>query len=474
MATANCRGEKRHSRQYTEAAFADGRISEKFLIQVWQQLLVGNSFISEQGELIRLIYPGRINDDRGADLKDAVISLGGELLKGDIEFHRWSGDWKKHHHHQDPAYNNTILHVVMWRDTESVTYLQNGRGIPILALNKYLETTALQCTKTGYPADFSTLPCYLAARALPMEKIAEMLDAAGRERFLAKAAAFRDGLCRDTPKQTLYRGIMGALGYAKNKLPFAELADRVPLHRLEAVAQQPLTEGQCLARQQALLLGTAGLLPSQQGIGHSAVTSKHQVEALERYWTEYGHSHRMSADSWCLVKVRPNNSPVRRIAGISYLLLRCRKEGILQEIVNLILETRVNQAYSALVAGLTVMSSGYWKTHYELGCHRGHAIPALIGSSRAAAIAVNIVLPFTYAWSRLKARPELATKTLEIFSTGPKTGTNAIERHMSKQMGRSCMPINSAQRQQGLLHIYKTLCTQGKCAVCPLGAAAKG
>jgi len=474
IAIPSCQRENCHSRQQDKAAAADGRISERFLIQVWQRLPVRTGLISEQGEIIQLIYPGMENDDQGADLKDAVISLDQELVKGDIEFHRWSSDWKKHHHHQNPAYNSTILHVVMWRDTESVTYLQSGRRVPILVLSRYLETTARKCIRTGYATDFSALPCYQAARALPIEKIAEMLDAAGRERFLAKAAAFQDGLSRDTPEQTLYRGIMGALGYSKNKLPFEELADRVPLHRLEAAFKRPLTDDQCLAQQQALLLGTAGLLPSQQGIGHAVVTSAHWVETLERYWSEYDHSHKMSTDSWCLVKVRPNNSPVRRIAGISYLLLRYRKEGILEEITNLISEIRIDQAYLALVAGLTVMASDYWKTHYDFGCYSRHIAPALIGGSRAAAIAVNIVLPFTYAWSRLKAKPELVAKTLAIFSTSPKPGTNAIERHMSKQLVRSGVPINSAQRQQGLIHIYKTLCTQGKCAVCPLGAAAKG
>jgi hypothetical protein len=61
---------------------------------------------------MRLIYPGRENDDQGADLRDAVILSAQRLLQGDIEFHRWSSDWRKHHHHQNPEYNRTILHVV--------------------------------------------------------------------------------------------------------------------------------------------------------------------------------------------------------------------------------------------------------------------------------------------------------------------------------------------------------------------------
>ncbi len=462
-----------HQRQKYQMTLSGSGISEQFLIQVWQRLPGRTDIITEEGERIHLVYPGRENDDRGADLRDAVILSNQGLTKGDIEFHRWSSDWRRHQHHQDPAYNSTILHVVMWRDTEPVTYLQSGEAVPILVLSKHPETATGKQTQTDNPASTPSLPCYQAAKSLSIESIDKMLDAAGQERFLAKAAAFQDELSRDTPDEVFYRGIMGAMGYAKNKLPFEELARRVPLHHLEAMVQCHLPDDSCLVRQQALLLGTAGLLPSQQGIYHSAVTGEHWVEELERYWSEYGHRQTMSADSWRLLKVRPNNSPVRRIAGISYLVLRYGKEGVLEEIINLISEIRIDQAYFALITGLMVMASGYWKTHYEFGCYCRHIAPALIGTSRAAVIVVNAVLPFSYAWSRLKAKPELAAKTLAIFNAYPKPDTNAIEKHMSKQLGRSRVPINSAKRQQGLIHIYKTLCIHGKCAVCPLGMAAK-
>jgi hypothetical protein len=182
----------------------------------------------------------------------------------------------------------------------------------------------------------------------------------------------------------------------------------------------------------------------------------------------------MPPDSWHLIKVRPNNFPVRRIAGISHLMLRYHREGILEEIINLISEIKIDQAYRALEAAMMVTASGYWKTHYDFGSYSRNIAPALIGSSRAAAIVINVILPFTYAWSRLSRQPKLAARCLAIFTTYPKPGANAIERHMSKQLGRSGVPIDSAPRQQGLIHIYKTLCTQGKCPVCPLGMAAKG
>jgi len=362
---------------------------------------------------------------------------------------------------------------VMWRDTEPVTHLQNGEEVPILVLSRHLEATARPQMSSGHAADVFALPCYQVAGSLPIRRIDEILDAAGRERFLARAAAFQGELSGDTPEQVFYQGIMSALGYSKNKHPFEELARRVPWHRLEAMVRRNLPDDKCLAQQQALLLGTAGLLPSQRGVGHHSAANDRWVEALERYWSEYGHGHVMPANIWRLIKVRPNNYPVRRIAGISHLVLRHGKEGLLDEITSLISEVRIDQAHFALSDALMVTASGYWKTHYDFGCYSRHIAPALIGSSRATAIAVNVILPFTFAWSRHNARPELAARALAMFTAYPKPGTNAIERHMSKQLGRSRVPVNSAQRQQGMIHIHKTFCTQGKCPVCPLGTEAK-
>jgi len=465
--------ESRRCQQKGQATASGDRISERFLIQFWQCLPDRTDLTTEEGEPVHLVYPGRENDDRGADLRDAVILFNQGLTKGDIEFHLWSADWRKHHHHRDPSYNGTILHVVMWRGTELATQLQSGKKIPILVLSKLLEKAGRRRVRTGYPADTVALPCYQYAKSLPIEKIDEILDAAGRERFLVKAATFQSELSRDTSEQILYQGIMVALGYVKNKLPFQELAGRVPLHHLEAMVRRYLPDDECLARQQAWLFGTAGLLPSQRGIPPPLSTDDPWVESLENYWSEYAYCHGMSADCWRLVKVRPYNYPVRRIAGISYLLLRHRQEGLLEEILNLIREIEIDQAYCALEGAMMVMSSGYWETHYDFDCYCRDIAPALIGNDRAAAIAVNVILPFAYAWGICNAQLELVAKSMAIFTTYPKLGTNAIERHMSRQLGRSSVPINWAQRQQGLIHIYKTLCTQGKCAVCPLGMGTK-
>ena len=88
---------------------------EREIIKLWQHLLLNRTeLVTEEGERLKIIYPGRVNDDRGADFRDAVIATSQGLIKGDIEVHVSSSAWQAHHHHQDPAYNRVVLHVVMW------------------------------------------------------------------------------------------------------------------------------------------------------------------------------------------------------------------------------------------------------------------------------------------------------------------------------------------------------------------------
>ena len=95
-------------------------LPESQVIKMWQQLLLNRrELTTEEGEPIRIIHPGRSNDDRGADFHNAIIGTKRGVIKGDIEVHVKSSDWRAHRHHQDPAYNRVILHVVMWQKQRS-------------------------------------------------------------------------------------------------------------------------------------------------------------------------------------------------------------------------------------------------------------------------------------------------------------------------------------------------------------------
>jgi len=445
-------------------------LTESQIVKIWQrQLLDRTELTTEGGEPIKIIYPGRVNDDRGADFRDAVIATSQGLITGDIEVHVKSSGWRVHQHHRDPVYNRVILHVVMWHDTEAATNLHNGKNVPILALHKYTKSPISQSPNWVYSPASLSMPCLNPVKRLPPDITAQLLDSAGEERFLAKAARFEADLAQIEASQCLYQGIMGALGYSKNKLPFIELARRLPLHLLQAIPQDKISDEECLAQQQALLLGTAGLLRSQHHNRHQESKQDKWIDKLEELWASSPLTRVMSDHAWHLFKVRPNNFPTRRIAAMSYLILRYKEKGILDEVVNMIKEIPVNKAHLRLEKGLVVTTNGYWASHFDFGFSCRIKNPTLLGIRRAADIVVNVLLPFAFAWGTVNSQPELGKKAFDLYCTYPRLIINTVERHMTNQLGLDSSLVNSAQRQQGLIHIYNSLCIQGKCGGCWLG-----
>ena len=445
-------------------------LPESLVVKLWQQLFDRADLTTEQGEPVRIIYPGRRNDDQGPDFRDAVIATRCGLVKGDIEIHVKSSRWRAHRHHQDPSYNRIILHVVMWHDAKEDINLQKGEKVPTLALHKYLKNSTRYYLNSAPPKPPARLPYCKAGERPKPPYIGEFLDSSGMERFSIKAAWFHAALARTEANQCLYQGIMGALGYAKNKLPFLELAHRVPLQVLNSITRDKTSDTEHLAYQQALLLGTAGLLPSQCSNWHlSDISGDERTAKLERLWASLHLNGTMSEQDWHFGKVRPNNSPVRRIAAMACLLLRYRKRGLLEEMIHMIQDVPIDTGCQELENALLVTTNAPRANHFISSWPSEPIMPTLLGRGRAADIAVNVLLPFTAAWGKLNSRPEITRKAYYFYCHYPRLAANALEQHMRHQLRLNSDVVDSAQRQQGLIHVYQTLCSQGKCSVCPLG-----
>jgi hypothetical protein len=172
----------------------------------------------------------------------------------------------------------------------------------------------------------------------------------------------------------------------------------------------------------------------------------------------------MSAIDWHSFKVRPGNLPWRRLAAMSCLLLRYRDEGLLAGLVRAMEGVAADTGSAGLKDSLVVAASDYWAENLDFGLPARGTAPALLGEDRAGIIIVNVLLPFIVAWGR----PALAEKAAGMYRRYPALVENSLERHMRRQLGVSRLPVHSARRQQGLLYLYKTWCSQGKCGECPL------
>ena len=417
---------------------------------LWQQL-IGKKLASTHQEQLTVIYPGRMSGDEGPDFQDAVILRKSRLTRGDVEVHVKSSDWYGHQHHADAAYNNVILHAVLWHDSSAATLTRSGQTIPVLCL-----TQALNHQPYLLPPQ---LPCSHILDKMEAPTLIGLLAAAGQQRFGQKANQFQGQMQREDPGQVLFRGMMRALGYAKNTKPFEELAATMPLSSLEG--------RRGLAAKQALLLATAGLLPSQSK--QAEFFSTREIRELEQIWRREGKTIRpMAQQSWNFSHIYPNNSPVRRLIALSYLLERYRREGLLAGLLRLVKEAPSTHSRRALHDGLTVVGNSYWRSHLDFGMPAKARTASLLGASKADEIVVNVILPFGYAWGKLANDLKLTQNAIELFVTYPGLAENYLTRHMRDQLGIQEGPAPTACHQQGLIHIFKNNCCEGKCSACPL------
>jgi Protein of unknown function (DUF2851) len=474
-------------------------ITEQHLAALWSVQgggLLRGPFWTVAHEAIAVIYRGRFDGGPGPDFRDAVIALGDNLPRGgDVELHLHAADWQRHGHDTSPAYNNVVLHVTLWppRPSDAPTRRADGQAVTELALLPYLnvELTQLPTAVAPYMTSIKRLAeqeeaCWAGAEQLPADVWGRLLDAAGDARFSEKAALFEAAIAgydpmehagdaEDYAAQVLYAGLMDGLGYSQNRVAFGRLAQAAPLARLTQAGRRD--EAGWLALLESALLGVAGLLPSQRSksrpldwpsVEYGAELEQQWLAASRTLGVKQAISDR-DAKGWQWAKVRPANYPPRRVAGAAALLARFAGDGLLDGLRHAV---EAGDLRDALVVR---QPDSFWATHGDFGVGLGEAEHDLIGESRAAELAVNIVLPFFHAYASLRDDAALAARTKRLYDTHPRLADNEVTRRMANELlGKRKHErglLGLARRQQGLMHLYRRYCGERRCEDCPVAAA---
>ena len=163
---------------------------EHLLQFVWKHKLFPLTPLhTTQGQTVEVIDPGLPNPDAGPDFFNAKIKIDGILWVGNVEIHVHASDWKRHHHHQDRAYDSVILHVASDIDTE--TFRTDGTPIPQMELHypPYLLDNYRELIETShYPA------CYRLIPRLPKLLLHSWLSSLQTERSNRRHSASRPSL----------------------------------------------------------------------------------------------------------------------------------------------------------------------------------------------------------------------------------------------------------------------------------------
>jgi hypothetical protein len=497
--------------------------SEQGLHQLWiRRRFSAERLQTTDGQTVEIINPGEYNCDAGPDFRRAALRTAGKILQGDIEFHLNANDWFTHNHHRDPAYNHVILHVaIAGPDSPEKLIKENGLPVAQILLPSdenlvKMMTASLSSSESDLaqpPPSTSSFPplfdCPLS-RTTP-EKIYATVRHVGLQRLAAKAEAFAEQVAQGSWDQAVYRGIAEAMGYDKNQEPFRRLAELLPIDLLfsELRASREIVPQHLL---EALLFGAAGFLSSwsaPEKIPDAEIAAF--VTPRLQLWEPLRHTLQirpLRREAWQFFRLRPQNFPTRRLAGLSALLLKFYRDGLLEHLAGVFLSSLKPKALvNELLSYFICPADDFWRRHYDffssaspqprelvqprvskrqqkkLSENERVMLPQtnygdLIGRDRALDILVNIVLPALWHYGRQAGDAHLQNLVQEVYGSFPRLQDNRITRAMQQQLAQQ-FPVSrsvatTALTQQGLIHLQKLYCRPLRCEECLRLAAPAG
>ncbi len=459
-------------------------IAEHYIFKLWEKKYFSALNLTTSNNFpVTIVSSGARNRDAGPDFKDAVIKIGERILRGDVEIHRAPEDWYQHGHHTDPAYNNVIVHLIIGKQANYEPAIRlNRTPVPAEIFVDIPDEKFPELVKKFDLMKDENEPVYCQLSEWADEQKMAVIEHFSRERFRDKVERFREMRQFSSWNQILYSGILEALGYAKNQMPFRKLAKKLPFEALLREKNR-MDSQRCLIYLQGVLFGVAGLLPSQDPSEDwrkiKDQFARDYVTELESVWVDFSERlglEPLKKEEWLFFRLRPANFPTRRIAGASMILFRFFETGILEKLLHLFQSQGKSnrEIKNELVRLFICRTKGYWAKFYTFTDAAEMFNPdkevTLIGESRSREIVINIVLPVLYAFALETEDAQTRAKIQQIYNEFPKTTKNMIERKMIErffgQDRNKQKLITTAAKQQGLIHLYKLFCRRNECVQC--------
>jgi len=124
---------------------------------LWFEQLFQPVLATDDDRKVEIIQPGFWNHAGGPDLTrvaarfDPDKKTAAEIAVGSVEIHLRPGDWNAHGHHADPAYNETILHVV-WDLASAKAFFpatESFRRVPQVELKSHSSHRGRSCSRSA-------------------------------------------------------------------------------------------------------------------------------------------------------------------------------------------------------------------------------------------------------------------------------------------------------------------------------------
>lgn len=208
--------------------------TERLLQKIWLRAEFDTVHAAtEDGRPLRVLHPGRWNLLGGPDFRSARLRLDEQDLAGDVELHLHAGDWAAHAHSADRAYDQVVLHVVLFPPASGEQARRADRSpIPTLVLLPLLLHDLEE-----YAAEdaVETLACRTDWRAteelarLPATDVCAVLLTQAERRWRQKVLFARRRIERLGWSEACHHAALEVLGYRFNRVPMLKVAVRAPL-----------------------------------------------------------------------------------------------------------------------------------------------------------------------------------------------------------------------------------------------------
>lgn len=411
---------------------------------LWKHRMFGNRFSTSSGDEVEVVDPGHHNNDSGPDFSSAKIRALGVEWGGNVEIHVKASDWRRHRHHEDPAYDTVILHVVGIDDAKvSRTDGTEIMQVCVVPTPELYRRYALLTEKMDEPT------CLPWLGTIPSLNKADWISTLGIERLQNKAAYMKEILAEFSGdwQQTLFVVLARALGFGLNGLPFELLGKSLPLNFVMRHRDNP-------TQVEALVFGQAGMLAPE----YYPYDDHYQLLCREYNFLskKYGLKP-LDGNIWKYARTRPQNFPHRRLAILSSMLA----DGMQ-------LHTRILEAggdYDLLMESLDFNASAYWRLHSRFGEPESQVpLPVSLSRSSKEIVLINVMAPFYLAYGSMTGDPDIAEKGLDLLD-----GINAEKNSIVALWGRYGLKAENAFDSQALINLRRNYCDRSRCLKCRFG-----
>ncbi len=447
--------------------------SERHLQCIWADPGIRPaSFITSDGERARVEHSGTWNLEAGPDFQRAVIGMGqgSRSMAADVEIHIRPVDWIRHGHSEDSRYNRVGAHVTWFDGALPPGVLPPGciqiAMKPVMEAVPGFSFETIDVTAYPYGNRAARTPCSMALSKWDPDQKRSLLKAAGEERIRRKAESMSNIIRIKGRDQALYEGIMTVLGYKNNKRQFRNLAETLDLATLRQRSDYDPV------KVYALILGCAGLIPYETGKSWDIQTQRF-VRRLRDIWWRFRDlwtESTIAGGAWRFDGIRPMNHPARRLMAAAVLFTQ--PEDMSGFILRNARENPDNWM-AIVLKRIEDLYCPYWSYRSGWNLNRHAKRNALIGPNRAAAVMVNVILPFL---SATYLAPGDISRAIEQLPLEP---GNSIIRRTAVHLFGSDHPdslYNDTLRRQGLIQIFQDFCLNDRtqCKSCPLPKVLSG